>query len=225
MARNREYDRQTLEIMKRRLRRSSACVDVGAHRGEILRAIIEIAPEGRHFAFEPLPHLAAELRQEFPGVAVHECALAERTGESTFEYVVNSPSFSGLRRRIYEHPNRVIEQIHVRLETLDRVIPQDVVVDFVKIDVEGGELDVMRGGRETFRRARPVVVFEASKNSTGQYGVTPQELFSFVHDELDMRLSTLRSWLDRGKPYDVYGFARNWERGPEFYFVAYPDHT
>lgn len=221
-ARSREYDRQTIEIMKQRLSRTATCVDVGAHRGKLLRAMVDIAPEGRHFAFEPLPDFAAGLRREFPNVSVHECALAERAGESTFEYVVNSPAYSGLRRRIYDRPEPVIEQIHVRVETLDGVIPPDFVLDFVKIDVEGGELGVLRGGRETLRRSHPVVVFEAGKNSTGQYGVTPRELFRFVRDDLDMRLSTLRSWLRQGRPYDERSFTRNWERGPEFYFVAYP---
>ena len=84
-------------------------------------------------------------------------------------------------------PNRVIEQIRVSVDSLDRVLPQNQRIAFLKIDVEGGELGVMRGGCETIRASRPLVVFEAGKNSTGQYGVTPEELFCFVTRELGMK--------------------------------------
>ncbi len=70
--RNATYNRQTLEVMRRLLRRDSICVDMGAHRGDILRHMVAIAPDGTHRALEALPHLATELRKNFPAVVVHE---------------------------------------------------------------------------------------------------------------------------------------------------------
>jgi len=60
---NRLYDIQTLEIMKRVLREDSNCVDVGCHQGSILREMLRLAPKGTHFAFEPLPGMYEGLRE------------------------------------------------------------------------------------------------------------------------------------------------------------------
>lgn len=59
------YDWQTSLIMRLVLDQNSCCVDVGAHRGEILSEIIDIAPMGNHFAFEPIPYLC-ELLKKIP---------------------------------------------------------------------------------------------------------------------------------------------------------------
>lgn len=59
------YDIQTFEVMKRVLREDSNCVDVGCHKGNILRLMMHLAPKGTHFAFEPLPKMYQELLESF----------------------------------------------------------------------------------------------------------------------------------------------------------------
>jgi hypothetical protein len=59
-------DRQTTRVLKKHLRSNSVCVDVGAHTGKILMHMQRFAPKASHYAFEPLPHLAAALKQRFP---------------------------------------------------------------------------------------------------------------------------------------------------------------
>jgi hypothetical protein len=83
-ARNANYDRQTVEVMFRALRRNLNGIDVGAHVGDILQQMVNIAPRGRHYAFEPLPHLSQELSKRFPQVIVHQAAVSDRSGESEF---------------------------------------------------------------------------------------------------------------------------------------------
>ena len=96
------------------LERSSNCVDIGAHRGSVLGQMMRYAPDGRHIAYEPLPHLCEELRARFPSVTVHCTALADEPGEAPFLHVTTNPGYSGLRRRNY--PNRVeIDTVTVRV--------------------------------------------------------------------------------------------------------------
>lgn len=56
--RNANYDRQTVEVMFRVLRRNLNGIDVGTHAGDILQHMVDISPRGRHYAFEPIPHLS-----------------------------------------------------------------------------------------------------------------------------------------------------------------------
>ncbi len=172
-SRSANYDRQTVEVMFRILHRNSNCIDVGAHTGDILRHMVDISTQGRHYAFEPLPHLSQKLSERFPQVIVHQAAVSNRSGESEFLFVENDPAYSGLRRRIYDRPDPKIIPIRVRVVTLDEIIPPNENIAFIKLDIEGAEFHAIQGGIETIRRSRPVIIFESGSHSIGQYGVKP----------------------------------------------------
>lgn len=220
--RNTRYDHQTVDVMRRVMVRDSTGIDVGAHHGAFLVEMLAIAPEGRHYAFEPLPHMARDLRRRFPSVEIFECALSDTPGTSTFEFVTNDPGYSGLRRREYDRDDPIIEQITVATGRLDDIIPADVRVDFMKIDVEGGEFHVLAGGVDMLLRCRPTIVFEAAARSTGLYGVAPDGFHRFLTERCRMSVSTMERWLEGQAPYTRDEFSTNWVAGPEFYFIAYP---
>ena len=111
---------------------------------------------------------------------MHQAAVADRNGQAEFLHVENAPAYSGLRRRIYDRPDPQIAIIRVMVVALDDVIPADQPLAFMKIDIEGGEYHALLGAANTIRRCRPVIVLEAGSKSTGQYGVTPAELFALV---------------------------------------------
>lgn len=130
--RNVRYDAQTVHVLARVLTSNSNCLDIGAHGGSILRIILRYAGQGHHVAFEPLPHLAAQLRLDFPKVRVCEVALSDVTGAATFEYVVSNPGYSGLRRRRYPRAEEEIRTIEVRATRLDDLIPGDRPIALAK---------------------------------------------------------------------------------------------
>ena len=223
--RNATYNRQTIDVMRRLLRRDSSCVDMGAHTGDILRHMVAIAPDGSHRAFEALPHLAAELRKRFPAVLVHQVAVSDSRGEADFQYVENDPAYSGLRRRVYDHPDPRVLTIRVPVATLDELIPTGERIAFMKIDIEGGEYHALKGAVSTIRRCQPVIVFEAGSKSTGQYGVSPADLYALVSETLGYELSTMGRWLGRTPAMTLQEFCHNWDNGPDFYFIATPPST
>ena len=220
--RNANYDRQTVEVMFRALHRNLNGIDVGAHVGDILRYMVEISPRGRHYAFEPLPHISQKLRERFPLVIVHQAAVSNRSGESEFLFVENDPYYSGLRRRIYNRPDPKITPIRVHVVTLDEVIPPNESIAFIKLDIEGGEFHAIQGGIETIRRSKPVIVFESGSHSIGQYGVKPDDVYLFMTETLGYELSTMERWLKRKPPYTREEYENNWNHGPEYYFIATP---
>ena len=170
------------------LAEDSNCVDVGANEGRFLWHMTQRAPRGRHFAWEPVPHLAARLRELFPHVEVHDAAVGDTPlGETSFVVVKNDAAYSGLLKRDYP-PGFETEEIQVRVERLDSELPPDYAPTLIKIDVEGGELGVLRGAAETIRRHRPVVVFEHGPGASEHYGTTPEAIHDFVCGELGMRI-------------------------------------
>lgn len=216
---NDRYDRMTVEIIERVCSAGSNCVDVGAGVGEITAHLRRVAPAGQHVAVEPLPRFADEIVARFPDVEVVRAAAADRAGTDRFVHVVSNPAYSGLRRRPYERPNEMLVEIVVRTMRLDEIIPADVRVDLIKIDVEGGEVVVLRGATGLLRRCHPVIVFEHGGDRVMQdYGTTTDELWSILVDGLGYRLHTLDGWLAGLPGMDRSAFTSTLKRN--WYFVA-----
>jgi FkbM family methyltransferase len=219
------YDAQTAEVLERVLEKNSNCVDVGCHQGAILDVMLRLSPEGLHFAFEPLPHLYAALAAKYARVAavqLHEVALSDTPGKTSFQHVVSNPGYSGILRRQYDRPDEEIVEIPVTLAKLDDLLPPDVQIRLVKIDVEGAELQVMRGGAGMLRRCRPFVVFEHGKGAADCYGTRPEHVFDLLAD-CGLRVSLMRDWLDAGgaKAFTRAAFIDEFDSGRNYYFLAH----
>ena len=147
--------------MKSVIKVDSNCIDIGCHKGEILDDIIKHSPKGIHFGFEPIPILYNQLKKKYENKAtILPDALSDKVGNSTFQFVKNAPAYSGIKRRDYDVDNPEIEEITVTLNTLDKVLPKDLNIDFIKIDVEGYENQVVLGAKETLIRNKPIIIVE-----------------------------------------------------------------
>jgi FkbM family methyltransferase len=171
------------------LRRGDVAVDVGAHVGRhTIPMAKRVSPSGRVLAFEPLPQcreaLAGSLAR-LPShvgsvVAVFPHALSDFRGEADLLVVENALGYSGLRRRDYDFSTDV-HTIRVPVTTLDAAL-DTASLRYLKIDAEGGELDVLRGAVHCLDRFRPLVSFEFGMNSCAPYGVAPLDMARFWHD-------------------------------------------
>ena len=179
--------------------------------------MVRLAPRGRHVAWEPLPAFAARLRERFPGVDVREAALGNEAGERAFAHVLDDPGWSGFLARPTPSGGAV-EELDVRVERLDDVLPEGIQPVFVKIDVEGAEEEVILGAQETLRRHRPVVAFEHGRGSADHYGTTPGTIHDLLADELGYEISGL----DGDGPYDIERFIEIFASGERVNFVARP---
>lgn len=215
------YDRETAAVMRRVLTPASNCADIGSYRGSILQDMVALAPRGRHFAFEPVPANYRYLAKRFPTVSVFNLALADYDGETGFQHVVGRPARSGLRRVAYPDPRQEVDEIRVNVKTLDQIIPADVKLDFVKIDVEGAELQVLRGASEVIRRSRPMMVFECGSERAAAFGVKPEEVYDVLTEDLGLQVSLMRRWLDGGDSLSRHEFCHLQYAKVEFCFLAY----
>ena len=219
------YDVQTIEVMQRILRHDSNVADVGCHSGEILHEMLKLAPNGHHLAFEPLPNMFAMLEEKFGGnrhVSLFNLALSDVAGTVEFQHVVSNPAYSGLRARAYDRPDEIVEKIDVKSARLDELVPESMCLDFIKIDVEGAELQVLKGAVETIARCRPVIVFEHGLGGSDYYGTTPEQVYTLLVDALGLGCFLMSDWLatDGARSLGKQAFCDEFYRGSNYYFMA-----
>jgi FkbM family methyltransferase len=195
------------------LSRESSCIDVGANVGGILQHFVRLAPAGRHMAFEPIPELAADLRRRFPAVDVRETALGA-TAEAAREFVrvLDAPSRSGFApAAVGSHQTR---RMTVAVDALDAILPPDFVPTIVKIDVEGAELEVLRGALMTLKAHRPIVLFEHQPSVMSPTGA----VYDLLANEGGLSIFDM----DGHGPYPKEVFAGVVSAGTRWNFVARP---
>ncbi|MFT5602247.1 MAG: FkbM family methyltransferase [Flavobacteriales bacterium] len=218
---NLKYDRLTKLVMKRVIDSDSNCVDVGCHKGEILQDILKLSPNGKHFAFEPIPEMFENLKDKFGDRATLSSeAVSDRTGSTSFNWVKNAPAYSGLKERIYAVDTPDIQKVEVELDTLENVIPADVKIDFLKIDVEGGEFDVIKGGLQKLKKDQPVIVFECGLGASEYYDTDIATMYKLITDEIELKLYTLSSFINNTGALSLEEFKGFYDSNSEYYFVA-----
>ena len=220
LTQNLKYDRLTKVIIKKHLRPDSNCIDVGCHKGEILDMMLKYAPKGQHFAFEPIPYLYNDLIHKFNSLAtIYPYALADRKGKTTFNLVKNAPAYSGLKQRHYDIENPEIEVINVEEELLDDLLG-DTRIDFIKIDVEGGEFGVLKGAKNLLKKNLPTILFECGKGASDYYGTQPADIFNYLTQEVGLRVFTLDAFIKNDKPLSQTEFVDCFDNMKEYYYVA-----
>lgn len=137
-------DATEIALVRRMVRPGDVVVDVGANVGFQTRLFAGlVGPAGRVYAFEPdgvnFRRLSAAVRR-LPQVTAERAALADAAGELA---IYPSPRLA-VDHRTYPVPDRPATE-RVPAVTLDERVPPGTRVRFVKVDVQGFELQVLRG--------------------------------------------------------------------------------
>lgn len=159
-----DWFEKEIRFVRRFLRPDMHCIDIGANYGVYALTMAKaVAPGGSVAAFEPTAATAAMLqasaaRNGFSHLRVLPLALSATEGTREFHTYPNSEmnSFAPVSAVIAS----TVETVAV--STLDRqqAALQSPSIDFVKIDAEGEEANILAGGEAFFRAQSPLVMFE-----------------------------------------------------------------
>lgn len=221
---NQAYDRQSWQVIKKVCDQNACCVDVGCHKGEIMDWFIQRSPKGKHWGFEPIPDMYDKLVLKYQNnrnITIYPYALSETNGTTTFNLVVTNPAYSGMVKRNYDHANEKDQTIEVEMRTLDELLAAVNKIDLIKIDVEGAELQVLKGAAKTLARTKPTVIFEHGLGASDCYGTQPADVFQFFQ-ELNYSLNTMENWLKNLPPLSKEAFEQQFYQKLNFYFIALP---
>lgn len=179
------------------LKPGDVVIDVGAHNGRHSFPMAELVhPGGQIHCFEPLPiqfeHICSLFNERDKGeiITPYNCALGDTNGQTTFTHVPDFPEYSGFKERQYHDSSITRNVIPVEVKTLDSLYAKFSQVKFIKIDTEGAELAVLRGGMKLIGIARPIISFELGNSSLVNYDYTAADYFSFF-EKVDYKIFTI----------------------------------
>jgi FkbM family methyltransferase len=170
---------QELLYLDRIVPKGAVTVDVGAHCGLYTRKLARLS--SKVHAFEPAHRMADLLRRtSASNVSVHEIALSDQTGNAELFVPQGDQELvyglASLEPKLGSWDERVVS-INVPTVRLDAIVHQDVA--FVKIDVEGHELNVLNGAVELLEHSQPVFLVEAEDRHRSQ---ATRSIFEFFEN-------------------------------------------
>jgi len=163
--------------------------DVGAHAGQYAKIFARLTPRGQVFAFEPGAYARSILRvalyiNRCRNVAIVPLALGEREGTAILTLPVKRRGAYGfgLAHLGGDTRWREVRREVVALTTIDRFAEMMDLhrLDFIKADIEGWELHMLRGARRTLERFKPALQLEISDEFLKRAGDSAAALSSFL---------------------------------------------
>ncbi len=209
------------KIIQKVIQPTDSAIDIGAHKGEILDLFCYYAPNGKHFAFEPIPYFYDKLRRQFKNVAIYPFALSNETGEKDFFWIKNHPAYSGLNKRKFSE-NTSTEKITVQVKQLQEIIPTTTRIKFIKIDVEGAEILVLKGAENILKINKPYIVFEFGLGGSDYYQTTADDMYEYLSG-MQYKLYSFDNFLAHSAPYTKETFNKVYQDNSVYNFIAVPE--
>lgn len=185
-----EYFEGEVSIFRSLIKMSDTVVSAGGNIGVHLIPLSRMAK--KVITFEPQAEVREILKQN---LAVNDCgnvdvypqALGENTGKAYLPFIdYDMPNnFGGME--LHASPNVEVQQTTVKLFTVEaEVIPLDSLnlteLHFLMLDIEGFELQALKGAKETIMRHRPYLYIEIDREHVRE------ELLHYIKDELKYEL-------------------------------------
>ena len=163
--------------------------DVGAHAGQFSKLFAAMAPRGQVYAFEPSGYARSVLGPALRWNRVRNVEIiAEGLSDAEGVSVLHTPIKKrgqlgfGLAHLGDDTGTRATREQTIRLTTMDRFVADRGLtrLDFIKADVEGWEVNMLKGAGQTLTRFRPTLFLEVVESSLARAGASSNEVWALL---------------------------------------------
>lgn len=180
------FEKNQTSYIKSILKPGMTLLDVGANIGyySIIASPI-LGDRGQIHAFEPVAQQYADLqanisRNNLKNIHAKKLIVSEKSGMMTIN--LGGDDNSGTASVAFAPSNNGRSET-VETVSLDEYVAKNrLKVDVIKVDVEGHELSVFKGARETLKQQKPILLAEVKQFLFKRAGTSREELYSFLSE-------------------------------------------
>jgi len=176
-----QHHRDLLPLLRQFIGPHAVVFDVGGHAGQFAKLFAGLARDGRVYSFEPGAYARSILRlavaaHRLGNVTIVPLALGDAPATQTLSVPLKRRGSHryGLSHLGATADDEPVRRQSVEVTTIDRFAAEAGLarLDFIKADIEGWELRMLKGGAETIRRHRPVMMIELVDRHLARAGDT-----------------------------------------------------
>jgi len=188
-----EYEPFVSKLVELLVVEGDTCIDAGANFGWFTTLMANLAgPSGSVHAFEPVPATFEELQQSVEllkdpsSVELNKLALSDAESETSITVFDGQPTgHASLAANGVSGTAVSCKTIRLDLYLEQRSIDS---VQFLKADVEGAELGLLKGAEKLFKQAvPPAIIMEMARGTSSSFGYAPNDLIEFIKSKSDFK--------------------------------------
>lgn len=183
------FEEEELTFFRNFIRPNDTVLDIGANIGlHALFAAKLVGENGMVCAFEPVHKTYNRLSENvaanrFTNIRVFNQAISSKTGTSVITTSLDGfDAWNSMAGRSHETGENFVDE-EIKTQTLDDFIAEHLTekkIDFIKIDTEGWEPHVLRGGSKFLSENSPLIMIEYADGICKNFGVSLNEIYDLL---------------------------------------------
>lgn len=165
-----QYEKETNDLLFEYIKPGQIVIEAGANNGtETLLLSRLVGSTGKVFAFEPVEHIYKTLQLNLAinycdNVVAEQKALGESNGELYFNVLSEDFCNQGMASKYDERSADA--KVLVQQTSIDSFVTQNNIqsVDFIKMDIQGAEIELLKGAQNTLQKSKPIIFTEATED-------------------------------------------------------------
>ena len=180
-----DYETNELKTIRKFLKKDSVILDIGANIGWYCLSLSKNVPNGKIFAFEPIPETYKYLKENIAlnnlsNIYAFNYGIGDENKEVLFYH---NPNMTGATSQKNLHEDKKQTKVKAKIKILDDFISKlTEKVDFIKCDIEGSEIFAVKGGLETIKKTLPVIFLEMLRKWSAEYGYHPNDIILILKE-------------------------------------------
>ena len=184
-----DYEYENFNFLRQHLSEGDVVLDIGAHIGVFAVIAARYGGNiGKVYAFEPASATNMLLQKTIAinnintVVLPYKAAMGAVSGKTKF--YVSAIDGDNSNSLVAYKTDRDLFATEVDIFTVDDFVEQNKIdaVNFIKIDVEGAELDALRGARNTFLKHKPACILAIHPEPILSKGDSLEDIYNYIRD-------------------------------------------
>ncbi len=180
------YELHIINFINDYLKKDMTAIDIGSHIG-LMSVIMSklIGNNGRCYSFEPTKATFKILKKTINlnnclNIIAYEKAISDFTGKTCF-FIANLEAHNA-NSLVNNHRNINEHSVEVQVITIDEFVTQNNIprIDFIKINAEGAENSILKGGLRTIERFHPYIVLSLHPQAINNFNSSLSDTWNFI---------------------------------------------